>query len=159
MHSWLYVFVLHYAIVSLWYWHEVECNELIYSYLSLYADTPGHLFSSTALGCISLFLHCCTECQLWAISSKYIQCYVNLSFFLKQTLAKFLSMANMNYLHTAQHLGMMKSFWTLAIRRYHTCSKFPCDSNMEAEAFGVYPFKNLRIWWWQGLQLTCPLSL
>jgi hypothetical protein len=81
MHSWSYVFVLHYAIVSLWYWHEVECNELIYSYLSLYTDMPGHLFSSTALGCISLFLHCCTECQLWAILSKYIQCYVSLSFF------------------------------------------------------------------------------
>ncbi|CAL4926937.1 unnamed protein product [Urochloa decumbens] len=27
-------------------------------------DMPGHLYSSTALDCISLYLHCCTECQL-----------------------------------------------------------------------------------------------
>uniref|UniRef100_A0A0A9CT71 Uncharacterized protein n=1 Tax=Arundo donax TaxID=35708 RepID=A0A0A9CT71_ARUDO len=46
--------------------HEVEWDEglILQLFIFLLTDTPGHLYSSTVLDCIFLYLHCCTECQL-----------------------------------------------------------------------------------------------
>jgi hypothetical protein len=78
------VFIQHGAVVSLFLsWSGIERVGLILPSIYLHSDMHGRLYFSTASDCISLYLHCCTECVLWALSQVSVHCYSNLSCFLQ----------------------------------------------------------------------------